>query len=51
MNKKTEDNSASLMMELQVLTNTFATLKTSGAASSTLQAVEDLINKKLSQVQ
>lgn len=51
MNKKTADNSASLMMELQVLTNTFAALKTSGATFSTLQAVEDLINKKLGQVQ
>lgn len=46
-----KDNSASLMMELQVLTNTFATLKTSQATLSTLQAVENLINKKLNQVQ
>ncbi len=50
MDKKTKD-STTVLMELQVLTNVYSALKTSSASPSTLQATEDLINKKLAQVQ
>lgn len=50
MTKKTKDNIA-VLLELQVLTNIYATLKAVTASLSTLQSTEDLINKKLTQVQ
>ena len=50
MTKKSNENAA-LLMELNVLTNVYVALKNSSASLSTLQVTEDLINKKLAEVQ
>lgn len=48
--KKKNDNAA-VLMELNALTNVYATLKNVGGTLTALQTTEDLINKKLAQVQ
>ncbi len=48
--KKTKNN-ADVVSDLQGLTQVFAVLKSSNASGALLQTIEDLINKKLAQVQ